>query len=191
MIASVTDVTGNNKKLLRYPGAGMDGVVFTKTVFGVDELQQRQMRLHPRLRTLLVMVDGKQPAGQLVKTLAAAGVTDEHLQQLQDAGLIQPLQAPPVKAISNKPVPAALLTVMPDEVPTDESSRMMTLYRLYGEMIRDSFGTRGVSYQKKLDQAARIGDYIALGNEIITALNKTMRVDQAVAFKTRVKPYLR
>ncbi|MBS1210910.1 MAG: hypothetical protein H6R19_3308 [Proteobacteria bacterium] len=168
----------------------MDGVVFAKTVFGVDELQQRQMRLHPRLRTLLVMVDGKQTASQLVKTLSAAGVTEEHLQQLQDAGLIQPVQVPPPAPVS-KPVSASLLTVLPDEVPKDESSRLMSLYRIYGEVIRESFGSRANAYLKKLDKAARIGDYIALGNEIITALNQSMRVEQAVAFKTCVKPYLR
>jgi hypothetical protein len=167
----------------------MDGVVFTKTVFGIDELQQRQMRLHPRLRTLLVMVDGKQAATQLVKTLAVAGVTDEHLQQLQDAGLIQAVQSPPPP--QSVPVSAALLTLLPDEVPADESSRLMSLYRLYAETINESFGAKGGAYQKKLAQCARVGDYVALGNEIITALNLSKRVEQAVAFKARVKPYLR
>ncbi|GAB2891260.1 hypothetical protein GCM10027046_20030 [Uliginosibacterium flavum] len=168
----------------------MDAVVFTKTVFGIDELQQRQMRLHPRLRTLLVMVDGKQPAHHLVKTLSAAGVTEAHLQELQDAGLIQPVHVPPAQAPAS-PVSAALLTILPDEVPADESSRLMSLYRLYAEMINEVFGSKGGAYQKKLAQSARIGDYIALGNEIITALNQSMRIEQAVAFKARVKPYLR
>ena len=103
----------------------MDGVVYAKTVFGVDELQQRQMRLHPRLRTLLVMVDGKQTAGELIRTLAAAGVTQEHLQQLQDAGLIQPTQpAPAPKPVVPKSAGAAaadLLTVVPDPAPTPYS----------------------------------------------------------------------
>jgi len=171
----------------------MDGVVFAKTVFGVDELQQRQMRLHPRLRTLLVMVDGKQPASQLVQTLSAAGVTEAHLQQLQDAGLIQPVQSPthPLSPTPSKPNFASLLTILPDEVPKDESSRLMSLYRIYGEVIRESFGPRAGAYLKKLDQATRIRDYIMLGNEIITTLNQTQRVEQAVAFKTCVKPYLR
>ncbi|MDP5240093.1 hypothetical protein Q9Q94_11165 [Uliginosibacterium sp. 31-16] len=170
----------------------MDGVVFTKTVFGVDELRQRQMRLHPRLRTLLVMIDGKRPAQQLIKTLEAAGITEEHLKQLQDAGLIQPLLSPPPRPVNNGPASAGLLTVVsPNEVPADESSRLMSLYRIYGDMIRDAFGAKGATYQGKLVQAARISDYIALGNEIITALNRSARVEQAVAFKARVKPYLR
>lgn len=172
----------------------MDAVVFTKTVFGIDELQQRQMRLHPRLRTLLVMVDGKQPAHHLVKTLSAAGVTEAHLQELQDAGLIQPLQvqaAPEPQNTQSSPVSAALLTLLSDEVPADESSRLMSLYRLYAEMIKDAFGSKAAPYQKKLAESARIGDYIRLGNEIITALNKSGRIEQAVAFKARVKPYLR
>lgn len=173
----------------------MDSVVFTKTVFGVDELQQRQMRLHPRLRTLLVMVDGKQPARQLVQTLAAAGVTEAHLQELLDAGLIQPLQAVPVPVQApptvKQPDPTALLTVVPDDVPRDESSRMMSLFRLYGEMIRESFGTKGGAFQKKLEKATCVRDYVALGNDIIVALNQSMRVEQAVAFKARIRPYLR
>ena len=169
----------------------MDGVVFTKTVSGIDELQQRQMRLHPRLRNLLVMVDGKQTAGQLVKTLAAAGVNEGHLQQLQDAGLIQPLSQASGSPQPGVPPQADLLTVGPAEVPKDESSRMMSLFRIYGEIIREMFGARAGDRLKKLDNARCVADYIVLGNEIIAALNQSSRIEEAVIFKTRVKPYLR
>lgn len=186
----------------------MSGIVFSKTAFGVDELQQRQMRLHPRLRTLLVMVDGKQTGTQLVQTLAAAGITEEHLQQLQDAGLIQPIHGgagpqpvvPPVAVAGtaedgsgrDKPAqtPATLMAMPPEKIPSDESGRLMGLFRIYGEVI-GTVGSDGRPLRKKLDKAASIRDYISLGNEIITLLNRSSRVEQAVAFKVRVKPYLR
>lgn len=167
----------------------MNGVVFSKTVLGTEELQQRQMRLHPRVRSLLVMVDGKQPADQLVAALAAAGVTAEHLQQLREAGLIEPVS--PAQAATPQAGNVGLLSELPQQVSADESSRKMSLYRIYGEVIRTAFGPKGASLQKKLDAAASIADYFTLGNEIIVALNQSQRVEQAAEFKSRVKPHLR
>jgi len=173
----------------------MDGVIFTKTVFGVDELQQRQLRLHPRLRTLLVMIDGKQSSTDLVKTLAPAGITEEHLQQLQDAGLIQPVQKVLRGTDDRDPSrPATLMSVpQPIEfVPQDEAGKLMALRRMYREAIPEVFsGKAAAAPATKLEKAETIRDFISLGNDIITELNGSKRVNMAVAFKARVKPYLR
>jgi hypothetical protein len=170
----------------------MDGVVFTKTMFGIDELQRRQMRLHPRLRTLLVMVDGKKTGIQLIRTLATAGVTEAHLQQLQEAGLIQPVRATGESAAEpGKAVAATLISIPPEQVPADELSRFMNLQRIFSEAIDETYGKKSGFYLQKLEAVERIRDYIVLGNEIITTLNRSARVDKAVAFKARIKPFLR
>lgn len=174
----------------------MDGVIYTKTVFGIDELQQRQLGLPPRLRTLLVMVDGKQTSTQLVSTLAPAGITEEHLLQLQDAGLIQPLQKL-VRSSADDRDAGRLATLMSipqpiEMVPPDEAGRLMALQRIYRETIPEVFsGPAADNAGKKLEQAASIRDFISLGNDIISELNTSKRVPLAVAFKSRVKPYLR
>lgn len=174
----------------------MDGVIYTKTVFGIDELQQRQLGLPPRLRTLLVMVDGKQTSTQLVNTLASAGITEEHLLQLQDAGLIQPLQKV-VKASGEERESGRLATLMSipqpiEMVPPDQVGRLMALQRIYRETIPEVFsGSAAEAAGKKLEQAASIRDFISLGNDIISELNISKRIQLAVAFKSRVKPYLR
>lgn len=173
----------------------MDGVIYTKTVFGIDELQQRQLRLHPRLRTLLVMIDGKQSSTDLVKTLAPAGITEEHLQQLQEAGLIQPLQ----KILRgnddrDSSRPATLMSVpMPAQVvPQDEAGRLMSLRRICREIIPEVFsGKANKAAIEKLGKAETIRDFISLGNDIITELNGSRRVKLAVEFKARIKPFLR
>lgn len=187
----------------------MDGVVFAKTSAGLEEIQQRRVQLHPRARALLILVDGKQVVTELISKFAAApDLVHAHLLQLQDAGLIQ-AQAPVVPAepiappastgpISVQPMPPnptpfsePHTSSLPISVPPDESSRLMALYRIYTEIINSCFANRPGPYQKKLNQAVRIGDYIALGNEIILALNKTDRVPQAIAFKTQVRPLLK
>lgn len=184
----------------------MDGVVFAKTSAGLEEIQQRRMQLHPRVRALLILVDGKQAVAELLGKMAATPEwVRQHLQQLQQAGLIQAAsQAEPVAAEpapERSPVrpepslhsspPPGLLSEPQQSVPPDESSRLMALYRIYTETIAGCFAGRPGPYQKKLNQAVRIGDYIALGNAIITALNQSGRVEQAVAFKARVRPLLK
>lgn len=167
----------------------MDGLIFSKTNAGVEELQTRQMRLHPRARSLLIMVDGKQPVFELCSKFPEPQVMQEHLMQLQEAGLIH---VPEV--VEPEPVPGAHVTPFSEpqtEVPADENSRLMALYRIYTDTINTCFANRPGPYQKKLSQAVRIGDYIALGNEIITALNKSERVEIAVNFKMQVRPLLK
>lgn len=184
----------------------MDGVVFAKTSAGVEEIQLRRVRLHPRARSLLILVDGKQPVHELIAKFAAApDLVQEHLLQLQDAGLIEaitipapefpPLNPGPMseQPMASHPTPFSepQTTGLQISVPPDESSRLMALYRIYTEVINSCFPNRPGSYLKQLNQAVRIGDYIALGNLIIIALNKSDRVEQAIAFKARVRPLLK
>ncbi|NSL55219.1 helix-turn-helix domain-containing protein [Uliginosibacterium aquaticum] len=183
----------------------MDRLVFAKTSAGLDEIQQRQMRLHPRVRSLLILVDGKQPVSELRGKFAVDPVIlQEHLELLQEAGLIHPVvesvePTPHTGPASNLPevveLPAqgeaSWMSEMQSPLPSDESSRLMALYRIYTETISASFAAKSAPYLKELDKAARIGDYIALGNKIITALNKSARVNLAVEFKRKVKPLLR
>lgn len=178
----------------------MDGLVFAKTDAGLDEIQQRKVRLHPRARSLLILVDGKQPVDQLRGNFSAdASLLDEHLRQLQDAGLIHPVFQPqpvvsatgPASSLPAEPAAAAPFSEQYSLVPPDESSRLMALYRIYTDLINTCFASRPGAYQKELNKALRIGDYIALGNKLITALNQSERVALAVEFKRKVKPLLR
>lgn len=162
----------------------MDAAIFAKTQAGHEEIHQRSRRLHPRLRSLLVVVDGKQTAPELLKVLAPAGVGPEHFEQLLELGLIEQISSSPQPVTQEAASP-----VVSQAVPDDPRERMIALYSLFGDTINTYFGLRGFSYQMALEKADSLEDYVDLGNEILRALEKIKGGEAASEFKSRVKPY--
>ena len=59
-----------------------------KTQAGSRELSQRQFKLSPRARSLLIVIHGTETVAELSRTLHALGDIDEALNQLHGLGLI-------------------------------------------------------------------------------------------------------
>lgn len=66
----------------------MTGIVPFKTPEGHDELARRTRRLGQRHRTLLLLVDGRRSADQVLVLARAAGVAEAHYRELLEMGLI-------------------------------------------------------------------------------------------------------
>jgi len=63
--------------------------VYRKTELGLAEVKERKIRLSPRLRTMLILVDGEQTESQLAEEAAGIGAPGDFLDQLMEAGLIE------------------------------------------------------------------------------------------------------
>ena len=61
---------------------------FAKTEKGREEIRDRKYALQPRLRTLLVMIDGSKTADELVQAARRLGGGQEILQELLKEGFI-------------------------------------------------------------------------------------------------------
>ena len=68
--------------------------LFDKTARGREEIANRGRSLAPRLRTLLLLVDGKTGSDILLGKVSGLGLAEEHLQELLEAGLIKGLDEP-------------------------------------------------------------------------------------------------
>lgn len=170
----------------------MDGIVFIKTPAGLEEIQNRRLRLHPRARSLLIMIDGRQSVFELISSISGVGVGYEdhqYLQQLQEAGLIAPRPSRP--DLAQLPTVASPLSEPGATMLGGEAERMSALYQIYVDVTKAHFPERAAAFQRKLDKAADLREYVLLGNEIIVALNRTQRVEQAVSFKASVRSLLR
>lgn len=66
-----------------------DVEIFSKTAKGRAEISERALGLSPRLRSALILVDGKTPLGQLRAALSMLGDPEEILGQLHKAELIE------------------------------------------------------------------------------------------------------
>lgn len=68
----------------------MDGsTILAKTPKGVDELAQRTAALPQKLRSVLILVDGKTVYAELMRKFSFMPQCDEHLAWLLEHGLIQ------------------------------------------------------------------------------------------------------
>jgi hypothetical protein len=56
--------------------------IYDKTDKGREEIATRKYQLAPKLRTLLVMIDGRHALGSLLKNFAALGLREENLEDL-------------------------------------------------------------------------------------------------------------
>ena len=62
-------------------------IIFRKTAKGLSEIETRANRLPPRLRSMLILVDGKRDAGDLKRLVAQEA--DETLLALAEQGFIE------------------------------------------------------------------------------------------------------
>ena len=95
-------------------------IVYRKTERGLTEIATRQYKLAPRLRSALVVVDGKR--SQLELAAMIAGEPQETLRALLEAGFIEPAYDPAsgAGAIPTLPTVTEALTVdLPLEAPEE------------------------------------------------------------------------
>ena len=125
-----------------------------KTAAGVEEIATRARRLPPRLRTLLILVDGRRGGSELAGLVEDISV-GEALAELAGQGLITPMPPPPPhppKVVE----PASRASVDPKAsatAPTDRR-RSLALARFYLlDAMEQSLRTRDVAIREQLRQA--------------------------------------
>jgi hypothetical protein len=67
----------------------MNNRIYEKTEKGREEIATRRYHLAPRLRSLLVMIDGEQTAEKLLQKVAPLGLTDQNLNELLEQEFIR------------------------------------------------------------------------------------------------------
>ena len=154
--------------------------IFDKTDKGREEIATRKYKVSPRLRSLLVMIDGKQSADELLKKVSGLGLTADNLAELSAGGFIQEVALPEPAA----PVPDDTAAA----APVSGQSSYQAIYQFYTETIKTTIGLRGYALQLKVEKAASVDDlrelrapYLeavlqAKGNEVARSLRS--RLDQ-------------
>lgn len=176
----------------------MIAIIYDKTDKGREEIVTRKYHLASRLRTLLVMVDGKQNHQDLLKKVAGLGLNEQHLQELIDQEYIATL-APvlPVLLSENLPaIPDLLLEVTPatDQIATSnhvtDAERFQALYNFFNETIKSAIGLRGYGLQLKVEKATNLDDFRELRQPYIEAVLKAKGKETARSFRDRLDQLL-
>jgi hypothetical protein len=174
--------------------------IFRKTAKGLSEVQTRAFRLPPRLRSLLIVVDGKRSDAELAALLPQAG---ESLQALAEQGFIEaaaqaapatPPPAPPPPPPPAPPAPAPSRTaaaatggtavaVAPVAASgTDFPARKRQVLRLFNDLA----GPDGEPMAIKMERARSLDELSALLPQAVRLVGLLRGATEAQAFSDRV-----
>jgi hypothetical protein len=136
--------------------------IYRKTAKGVAEIETRAHRLSPRLRTALIMVDGKKSDVELAAMLGPAA---EALVALAQEGFIeaaaQVLAAPPPSAAPARPVPPPAPAPVAASAPkpgSDFEPRRRAVLRAFNDLV----GPAGETLAIRIEKAKTIDEVRAL-----------------------------
>lgn len=170
-------------------------LIFDKTDKGREEISTRKYRLAPRLRTLLLLIDGKKSTDILLQKIA--GLDGQSISELQVSGFIQPIgESDSATTVSESATDSTTIQAQPaditapviqdptqvdkaitakplaEEVADAETSQFKALQAFYTETIRTKIGLRGYSLQQIVDQAVSVRALRELRESYLAAVTK-------------------
>jgi hypothetical protein len=163
-----------------------DGDMFIKTDSGTEEVRSRSRKLAPRLRTMLIMVDGTVSYRQLQKAATALAAPADFLQTLLDLGLVAPRDrgvplAQPQGVDVEVSAPAPVLS---------DPERFRAAQKFMNDSAVDTLGLRAFFFTLKLEKSFTCDDLRALLPDFSKALTKGGGPEMARVLEARVREIL-
>lgn len=172
----------------------MTALIYDKTDKGREEIATRKYQLPSRLRTLLVMVDGKQTVPDLLKKVGGLGLDAQSIQELLDQELIGALvlTAPAEPSETGIQLASPEQAIDADAIPVefDEARRFQLLYNFFNETIKSAIGLRGYALQLKVERAANLEDFKQLRQPYLEAVLKIKGREMARSLRDRLDQLL-
>lgn len=183
----------------------MLNTVLDKTEKGRNEIATRSHHLASRLRTLLLLIDGKAPTDHLLKTVSGLGMTNQHLQELIDQGFVTSRVVDNAvvletlagnSEVENSAASLVLVPVVSEESApgatqgTDVVAQIQAVHQFYNETIKAYIGLRGIGLQLKVERAATLEDYRALRQPYLDAIRAQKGEDVALSLDVKLQAVL-
>ena len=156
------------------------GDIHRKTALGLAEIRDRKLKLSPRLRTMLILIDGMRPELILKEEAGKVGAPPDFLAQLAAAGLIE-------RAQGSAAAPGAAATV----APADEFARFREAKNFMNTTVVDALGIRSFFFTMKLERAGVVADLVELVEPYREAIAKGAGPEQADVMVARLQEMLR
>ena len=174
----------------------MNTQLFDKTDKGRDEISTRRFHLPPRMRTLLLLVDGKSTVDQLLHKVAGIGLDETALTELLDKQFIREAETSSadsqaiLAAITNATSASTESATALSDHEANETNAAVTvtihsdaeiheLHQFFSATIKSTLGIRGFPLQIKADRAASVDDFKALREAYLAAILKASGPEMA------------
>lgn len=156
-------------------------VIYQKTQKGTEAIADRHSGLAPRLRSLLIMVDGKRTYAELT-TMAAALGDPQRLSELEAEGLVAPAVA------EEKTMPAALepagVPPKPAAAPPQHAANLAQAQRFSSHLLEHLLGPMAEPLCIKIEGARDLADFVAVikrAREIVREIKGAAEAERFVA----------
>lgn len=164
----------------------MNTQLFDKTDKGREEISTRCHHLAPRMRTLLLLVDGKSTVDQVLKKVGGLGLDENALIELLDQKFIHEAVTTPadeqaiLNALGNTAAADTIqnpnsTTNIPASIAPAQSlanTQLHHLHQFFEATIKSTLGLRGFPLQLKAERAGTLADFIALRETYLAAILK-------------------
>lgn len=170
----------------------MNTSIYDKTAKGKEEIATRKYQLAPRLRTLLVLIDGRRGEEELLRNVAGLGLGASALAELLEHGYI--VLATSYVALAEEPTPAELSLAEPAPAAQVQQSaqiaQFQSIYDFYNKTIKNTIGLRGFTLQLKVEKASSVADLRELRHPYIEAVQKARGSETAAALARQLDQLL-
>jgi hypothetical protein len=156
-------------------------IIFRKSAKGVAEIETRANRLPPRMRSMLILVDGKRDADDLKNLMSAQA--EETLQSLAEQGFIEA-----VGETMRAAAPPASPVARPPAAPAKPSADFEATRRAAVRALNDALGPSAESLSIRMERTRtpeELGPLLAQGAKLIGAARGQAAAE---AFATKFPP---
>jgi hypothetical protein len=164
------------------------GDIFSKTPAGVQEVGARKMKLPPRLRTMLILIDGKQPLFIVKEEAEKVGAPADFLEQLLALALIVKTGTIATSsegtAATNAPVSAER------DTPDESFARFRQAKDFMNVSIVNAMGIKSFFFTLKLERAGNLDDLRGLVDAYKEAIAKASGNAEAEVLTERLRNML-
>ncbi|MDB5761763.1 MAG: hypothetical protein JWQ21_758 [Herminiimonas sp.] len=171
----------------------MMNLIFDKTGKGREEMATRKHGLSLKMRSLLVLIDGKNSGEDLVKKFSYLGLNDQNLAKLLEEGFVQSVQPAPAAtpaAQAAKPVAEQHKQPAAEEILAEGETQFHAIYNFYTHTITSTLGLRGYGLQLKVERASSIEDFRALRTKYLEAVFKAKGDEMTRSLRNRLDQLL-
>ena len=165
----------------------MNTSIYDKTAKGKEEIATRKYQLAPRLRALLVLIDGRRTEEELLRNVAGLGLGASALAELLEHGYI--VLATSYAALADE---AALAEPSPaTQIPEPaQIAQFQSIYDFYNKTIKNTIGLRGFTLQLKVEKASSVAELRELRHPYIEAVQKARGSETAAALARQLDQLL-
>jgi hypothetical protein len=155
------------------------GAVYAKTAAGAAEVKSRKLKLAPRLRTMLILIDGTKPVLILREEAAALGVPADFIEQLEGLGLVAPVAGA-----------AGPGRVGPAGATMDPVAHFRMAQQFMNDTAVNALGIKAFFFTLKMEKCATVDDLRGMVETYRTAIAKASGDAEAEVLVRRLQEIL-